>query len=63
MQPQNKGPGMLWGRSYVTPMMSRDVIGMIGGWGVSQRIQSWQLSHDYFANPSQTCMKLSEITL
>ena len=27
MQPQNKGPGMLWGHSYITPMMSHDVIG------------------------------------
>ena len=32
-----KGPGMLWGRSYVTPMKSRDVIGMIGGGGVCLR--------------------------
>ena len=37
MQPQNKGPGMLWGCSYVTPMTSHDVIRTIGGWGVSQR--------------------------
>ena len=34
MQPQNKGPGMLWGRSYIMPMMSRDIIGMIRGGGV-----------------------------
>ena len=33
MQPQNKGPGMLWGQSYVMPMMSHDVIGTIGGLG------------------------------
>ena len=26
MQPQNKGPGMLWGRSYVMPMTSRDIM-------------------------------------
>ena len=25
MQPQNKGPGMLWGCGYVTPMMSCDI--------------------------------------
>ena len=36
MQPQNKGPGMLWGHSYITPMMSRDIISMIGG-GVCHR--------------------------
>ena len=36
MQPQNKGPGMLWEWSYITPMTSCDVIGMIGG-GVCHR--------------------------
>ena len=28
-----KGPGMLWGQSYVTAMMSYDIIGMIEGVG------------------------------
>ena len=36
IQPQNKGPGMLWGQSYVTPMTSCDVISMMGG-GVCHR--------------------------
>ena len=33
MQPQNKGPGMLWGQSYIMPMTSCDIIGMIRGVG------------------------------
>ena len=31
MQPQNKGPGTSRGQSYVMPITSCDVIGMIGG--------------------------------
>ena len=29
----NKGPGMLWGWSYVMPMTSCDIIGVIEGVG------------------------------
>ena len=49
MQPQNKGPGMSWGQSYVMPMTSCDIIGVIGGWVVSQ---GWGVSCkvDQFGN-------------
>ena len=33
LQPQNKGPGMFWGWSYITPMISRDIVSMIEGVG------------------------------
>ena len=42
-QPQNKGLGMLSGQSYITPMMSHDVISEIRG-GVGSVIQEGGLS-------------------
>ena len=49
MQPQNKGPGMLWGQSYVMPMTSCDITGAWGGGGVCHRGGlSWKV--DQFGN-------------
>ena len=54
MQPQNKGPEMLWGQSYVTPMTSRDltwhVIGMIGGVGCVTEGGGLSCKVDQFGN-------------
>ena len=57
---------MLWGQSYIMPIMSHDVIGMIGG-GVCHRggVCHGEFKVDnfhmiFFANLSQTCMKLGE---
>ena len=45
----NKGLGMLWGQSYVMPMMSCDIIGMTsGGLGLKGGGGSWKV--DQFGN-------------
>ena len=39
---------MLWGRSYVTPMTSHDIIGMIGGGGSVMESDQIQTLDQYF---------------
>ena len=65
MQPQNKGPGMLWGWSCIMPMMSCDVMvwlvggGVTVGGGLSWKIETWQFSMNFSQIPHKCVSKYS----